>query len=148
MPWRVSLRMFLTFPDQQIQERNKWTLGCSCFGFLLFTSTNRECMTTKRAPNDFCRHYTSYVTFSCSEHTLIVAHHIAWLKVLVRVIRIVIHVCDLIVCLLSLCLTLFPSVCFSYFFFFYQNLDLCLFLFHVDVIEARALRPMMTILTI
>ena len=34
-----------------------------------------------------CKQYTSNVTFSCSEHALIVAHHTAWLKnVFVRVV--------------------------------------------------------------
>ena len=40
--------------------------------------------------------------FSCSKHALIVAHHTAWLKCwcTLRLIRMVIHVCDLIVCFL------------------------------------------------
>ena len=51
----------------------------------------------------FIRHF-----FSCSEHALIVAHHTAWLKCwcTLRLIRIVIHVCDLIVCALP-----FSSLC-------------------------------------
>ena len=52
-----------------------------------------------------------------------------------HLICLVTHVCDLIVCSLSLFLTLFPSVFFSYLFFYYLNLDLYLFV-HADVIGA------------
>ena len=75
----------------------------------------------------------------CSEHALMccTSHCMAQECVgALRLICIVIHVCDLIVCCLSLFLTLFPSVCFSYLFFFYLNLDLYPFLFHVDFIGA------------
>ena len=46
------------------------------------------------------------------------------------------HLCVRLDCLFSSCSSpFFPSVCFSYLFFFYLNLDLYLFL-HVDIIGA------------
>ena len=59
---------------------------------------------TQRQTRDkyaFCRQYTSHVTFSHAVNThSCVAHHTAWLKCwcTLRLIRIAIHVCDLIVC--------------------------------------------------
>ena len=47
-----------------------------------------------------CKQYTSHVNFSSSENALIDEHHTAWLKCwcTLRLIRTVIHACDLIVC--------------------------------------------------
>ena len=54
---------------------------------------------SRRLWNLWTVHLTCHF-FSCSEHALIVAHHTAWLKCwcMLRLIRIVIHVCDFIVC--------------------------------------------------
>ena len=77
--------------------------------------------------------------FSCTEHALIVAHHTAWLKnVLVRVMS---STWSSTLCgcpfFDSLFLTLFLSVCFTYF-FFYMNPALKLF-HHVVVIGCNIL---------
>ena len=85
-----------------------------------------------------CRQYTSHVTFSHAVNTHKLLHitlhgssvgarfvSSAWSSM-----------CATWSFVLFLFLTLFPSVCFSHLFLFCLNLDLYLFLFHVDFIRA------------